>query len=180
MDERSSPSVLAPTLVRELDGSVSRYDDVLVSGDTVARLLTELFTHHWAAITFGPILEGSAWEIRLTSPPTLTVRDGYLTVDTGAWHFHLCVGDHRACGDEALAAARRVARAAFFRTDGGTCVPTSWGLRLWNGRGEQMITIFFPSPFYDHETDTRRGEPDWSRTALWEDFRARWATSSSA
>ena len=80
-------------------------------------------------------------------------------------------------GDGRLARVRRVARAAFFRTDGGTCVPTSWGLRLWNGRGEQMITVFFPSPFYDAATDTRRREPEWSRTALWEDFRARWAVA---
>jgi hypothetical protein len=164
-------------LVREADGSVTRYDDLPVTGDTVARLLTELFSGHWADITFGPIIEGSAWEIRLTSPPTLTIRDGYLTVDTGPWHFHLCVDDHHARGDEELARVRRVARAAFFRTDGGTCVPTSWGLRLWNGRGEQMITVFFPSPFYDAATDTRRREPEWSRTALWEDFRARWAVA---
>ena len=161
--------------VRELDGSVTRYDDVPVAGDTVARLLSELFSRHWSEITFGPIVEGSAWEVRLTAPPTLTMRDGYLTVDTGAWHFHLCVDDHRGRGDAALAAIRRVARAAFFRTDGGSCVPTSWGLRLWNGRGEQMITVFFPSPYHDHVTEERRREPDWSRTALWDAFRARFA-----
>src|SRR5436190_1586157 len=142
-------------LVHEADGSVTRYHDVPVAGDTVARLLTALFSKHWGDITFGPIIEGSAWEIRLRDAPTLTVRDGYLTVDTGAWHFHLCVDDHRAHGNADLARVRRVARAAFFRTDGGTCVPTSWGLRLWNGRSEQMITVFFPSPFYDAATDTR-------------------------
>ena len=167
------------TLVRDEDGSVTRYDDVPVAGDTVARLLTEVFTEHWADVTFGPVIEGSAWEIHLTAPPTLSLRDGYLTVDTGAWHFHLCVDDHAAHGNAALAAVRRVRRAAFFRTDGGSCVPTSWGVRLWNGRGEQMITIFFPSPFYDHETDARRREPDWSRTALWEAMRARWSSTSA-
>ena len=167
-------------LVRELDGTESRYHDVSVAGDTVGRLLTELFSEHWEEITFGPVIEGSAWEVRLTAPPTLTLRDGYLTVDTGTWHFHLCVADHHARGDERLASVRRVARAAFFRTDGGSCVPTSWGLRLWNGRGEQMITIFFPSPFYDHATEERRREPDWRQTALWESFRARWAATPVA
>jgi hypothetical protein len=160
--------------VREADGSVSRYHDVPVAGDTVTRLLTELFSKHWADVTFGPVIEGSAWEIRLTSPPALTMSDGYLTVDTGAWHFHLCVERTHARGDATLAAVRRVGRAAFFRTDGGTCVPASFGLRLWNGRGEQMITVFFPSPFYDHVTEERRREPDWSRTALWDDFRGRY------
>jgi hypothetical protein len=168
------------TRVREMDGSLTQYDDVAVGGDTVARLLMEVFSRHWADVTFGPVIEGSAWEIRLTAAPTLSLRDGYLTVDTGAWHFHLCVGDHDARGNAALAAVRRVARAAFFRTDGGSCVPTSWGLRLWNGRGEQMISVFFPSPFYDHETDARRREPDWSRTALWETMRARWTAGAPA
>ena len=166
-------------LVRELDGSLTRYDDVPVEGDTVARLLAELFGTHWAEVSVGPVSEGAAWEIRLTEAPTLTTRDGYLTVDTGSWHFHLCVEDHHAGGDAALAAVRRVARTAFFRTDGGSCVPTSWGLRLWNGRGEQMITIFFPSPFYDHVTDRRRREPDWTRTRLWVELRARYATTAT-
>ena len=166
-------------VVHEADGSVTRYADVPVTGDTVARLLTELFTDHWREITFGPVIEGSAWEIRLSAAPTLSLRDGYLTVDTGGWHFHLCVDDHRAGGNAALAAARRVARTAFFRTDGGSCVPTSWGLRLWNGRGEQMITVFFPSPFYDAATDERRREPDWSRTALWESMCERWSIGSA-
>ena len=169
--------MVTTSVTREADGSVTRYDEVAVADDTVARLLTEIFSQHWADITFGPIIEGSAWEVRLTTAPTLTMRDGYLTVDTGAWHFHLCVDDHRAGGDAELARTRRVARAAFFRTDGGSCVPTSWGLRLWNGRGEQMITVFFPSPFYDHATDARRREPDWSQTALWDALRARWTAS---
>ena len=55
-------------------------------------------------------------------------------------------------------------------------MPTSWGLKLWNGRGEQMITVFFPSPFYDHVTEARHHPPEWSRTALWNDFRARYAS----
>ena len=41
----------------------------------------------------------------------------------------------------ASVSANTVGRAAFFRTDGGTCVPGAWGLRLWNGRGEQMVTV---------------------------------------
>jgi hypothetical protein len=40
-----------------------------------------------------------------------------------------------------------------------------------------MITVFFPSPFYDAATERWRREPDWSKTALWEAFRARWAAA---
>jgi len=155
-------------------GTVTEYDEVSVRDDIVERLLTELFTEHWAEIYAGPIIEGAAYEIRFTTQPKLSVLDGYLTVDVGAWHFHLCVGDHSGAPTPEQAAIRRVARAAFFRTDGGSCVPGSWGLRLWNGRGEQMITVFFPNPWLDDE-QRRTCEPRWEKTVLWEALRARYA-----
>ena len=161
------------TSERGLDGTTTVYDDVAVTGDRVERLLRELLTDHWARLTVGPIVQGAAWEVRFTTPPALSMLDGYLTVDTGPWHFHLCVGDTRGQGDPALARARRVGRAAFFRALGGSCVPESYGLRLWNGLGEQMVTVFFPNPFYDDESYRLR-EPDPRRTELWEDFKRRY------
>ena len=157
---------------RDPDGSTIEYDEVPVAGDLVERLLRELFGEHWSDLTVGPIVEGAAYEIRFATPPTLSMLDGYLTVDTGAWHFHLCVGDHRAA-PAPLAKVRRVGRAAFFRSADGTCLPMTWGLRLWNGRGDQMITIFFPNPYYDERADTRQ-PADWNKTALWESFRQRY------
>jgi len=161
-------------VVREPDGSLTEYTDVSVAGDTVERLMTEVFGEHWAAISAGPIVDGAAYEIRFTAPPKLSMLDGYLTVDPGPWHFHLCVNDHRGAATPDLARVRRVARAAFFRTDGGSCVPGAWGLRLWNGRGEQMITVYFPNPWLADDLERVR-EPRWERTALWEDLRARYA-----
>lgn len=163
------------TVERGPDGSVTEYDEVPVAGDRVERLLTELFTLHWAEIFAGPVIEGAAYEIRFTAVPRLSMLDGYLTVDLGAWHFHLCVGEHRGAASPAQAAVRRVARAAFFKTDGGSCVPGSWGLRLWNGRGEQMITVYFPNPWLDGDL-VRTREPRWEKTALWESLRARYAS----
>lgn len=157
------------------DGTTTTYQEIPVGGDRVERLMREVFTEHWATVTVGPIVEGAAFEIRFTAAPQVSMLDGYLTVDTGPWHFHLCVNDHRGAPSRGLAAVRRVARAAFFRTDGGTCAPGTWGLRLWNGRGEQMITVLFPNPFFD-EADRRLAEPRWERTALWEDLRRRYAT----
>jgi hypothetical protein len=162
-------------VVRDVDGSVTRYTEVPVTGDTVERLLTEVFRDHWAEIFAGPVVEGAAYEIRFTTPPKLSMLDGYLTVDTGTWHFHLCVNDHHGAATPEQARVRRVARAAFFHTDGGTCVPAAWGLRLWNGHGEQMVTVFFPNPWLDDEGEQRRREPRWDRTALWEDLRRRYA-----
>ena len=162
-------------VVREVDGTVTTYDEVDVEGDRVERLLTELFTEHWAEITVGPLVEGAAYEIRFTAAPNVSMLDGYMTVDTGAWHFHLCVGEHRGTRSPDLARIRRVARCAFFTTEGGSCAPTTWGLRLWNGRGEQMITILFPSPHYDEKWE-RLEEPRWERTELWRALRRRFAS----
>lgn len=163
---------------RELDGTTSEYFDLPVAGDRVERLLSELFTEHWAELTVGPVIEGAAFEIRFGAQPKVTMLDGYLTVDTGPWHFHLCVNDHRRAKSAELARIRRVGRAAFFRTEGGSCTGTTWGLRLWNGHGEQMITILFPSPYYDAEW-RRLPEPRWEKTRLWEELRERYATGAA-
>src|SRR5438046_10468323 len=108
-------------VVRELDGPVPTYDEVDVVADGVERLLTELFTEHWAAVTVGPLVEGAAYEIRFAAAPKVSMLDGYMTIDTGAWHFHLCVGVQRGTPSQELARARRVARCAFFTTEGGSC-----------------------------------------------------------
>ncbi len=159
---------------RELDGTVTEYDEVSVNGNRVEELMTEIFTDHWARVTVGPFVQGAAWEIRFSAAPKVSMLDGYLTVDTGLWHFHLCVNNHRGTKSPELARVRRVARAAFFRTVGEGAAPRSWGLRLWNGRAEQMATVLFPSPYYD-EAFKRLPEPQWEKTKLWEDLRARYA-----
>ncbi len=165
----------APVRVeREIDGTTVEYEDVPVEGDRIERLLRVLLTEHWARITLGPVVQGAAWEIRFVRPPSLSTSEGYLTVDTGEWHFHLCVSDPPAGDRPDLARARRVARAAFFRQTGGPCTPASYGLRLWNGLGEQMVTVFFPNPFFD-DAGRRLAVPDPARTALWEELRRRFS-----
>jgi hypothetical protein len=163
----------ARTAERGEDGSLTEYDDVPVAGDRVQQLLTEIFTDHWEHVFAGPVIEGAAYEIRFTAPPVVSMLDGYLTVDLGPWHFHLCVNDHRGAPTPEQARLRRVARAAFFHTDGGSCVPGSWGVRLWNGRGEQMITVYFPNPWLDDAAERLR-EPRWEKTALWDGLRKRY------
>src|SRR2546430_14674054 len=108
-------------VVREVDGTVTTYDEVDVEGARVERLLTELFTEHWAEITLGPLVEGAAYEIRFTAAPKVSMLDGYMTVDTGAWHFHLCVGEHRGTRSPDLARIRRVARRSEERRVGKEC-----------------------------------------------------------
>lgn len=147
--------------------------DVPVAGDRIERLLGEILEHHWPDVTVGPLVEGAAWEIRFAGRPTLSMLDGYLTVDTGTWHFHLCVNDHRGAPTAERAVKRRVARAEFYRERGDSCLPMSWGLRLWNGHGEQMVTVLFPNPHVD-EVGGLLAEPRWDRLALWDDLRRRY------
>ena len=40
-----------PTIERGQDGVTTQYSDVAVAGDGVERLLTELFSEHWAPPT---------------------------------------------------------------------------------------------------------------------------------
>src|SRR6266436_8376888 len=97
----------APALEHGPGGGVTEYDEISVRGDTVERLLSELFSRHWAEIFAGPVIEGAAYEIRFTAKPAVSMLDGYLTVDVGPWHFHLCVGEHHGAATPAQAVIRR-------------------------------------------------------------------------
>lgn len=159
---------------RELDGRMTEYFDLPHDEASLWRLFQALFGEHIREITFGPCIEGAVFEIQMEEPANLTMMDGYLTADFGKWHLHLCIGKHRGTAGspapEALAAHRQVSRAALYRSRGRSCVPVSWGLRLWNGHGEQMITVFLPNPFLDENECVTR-DPDWSRLALWDRIR---------
>ncbi len=163
-------------VVVNLDGSRTEYDDISTDVEVLERLLREIFEQHWDGITVGPILQGAAYELQYSKPPKVSLGAGYLTVDTGEYHFHLYIGEPgvtpATASNPELARQRRVSRAAFFRDvrDEKGCMPGSWGFRLWNGLGEQMITIYFPNPFYDKQG--RIEEPKWERVQLWERMRA--------
>ena len=72
--------------------------------------------------------------------------DGYATVDFRDWHFHICIGKHEGATPE-LAKVRQTSRAELYRQLNREGEPTSWGLRLFNGAGEQQITVLLPHPF---------------------------------
>jgi hypothetical protein len=141
-------------------------------------ILTGLFRDHWRQIVFGPLIQGAAWEIQAEAPPTkIGFLDGYLTVEFGRWHFHLCIGEHHGPAHDptppAVASHRRTSRAELYRRLNREGTPDSWGLRLRNGRDEPQIDILFPNPFLA-EDFTPRPQPDWSRLALWDEVRRRY------
>jgi hypothetical protein len=165
--------------VTDDDGHVVEIFPLASDGGTLEALLRELFESHWDKIVFGPIIQGAAWEFQAPHAPThVGLLDGYLTVAFGASHFHLCIGPTQGPRHnptpEALAHHRRCARAEFFRRLDRAGAPTSWGLRLWNGHGEQQATIVFPNPFLSADGTKVLREPDWSRLALWDELRNRY------
>lgn len=142
---------------------------------TLLDVLSTVFEGHWHAIQFGTLIQGAAFEIRATGKPRLSMLDGYLTIDCGGSHLHLCIGEHH--GDRGrpvsadLARRRRCAHAELQRLwiEGA---PRSWMLRMFNGDGEQQLTVLLPNPFL---TDEQRPlpVPDWSRLELWDNLRQR-------
>lgn len=133
-------------------------------------LLKPLFEDHWDQITFGPLLLGAAWEVRAPNAPTrTTLNNGYLTVDFGAWHFHLCIGEFGGAEPES-ARLRRTARAELYRSLNKNDQPVSWGLRLFNHEGTQQMTVLLPNPLLTPEQKIAE-TPDWSRLELWDQLR---------
>jgi hypothetical protein len=169
----------APERRTDPDGSAVEVFALPTDAASLEAVLRMLFAEHWSEITFGPIVEGAAWEIRAAHAPTkIGVLDGYLTVAFGATHFHLCIGPHKgmpgAPVSEALARHRRTARAELYRRLDRAGAPVSWGVRLFNGADEQQATILLPNPFLSPDGEKILKTPDWSRLALWDALRARW------
>ena len=141
-------------------------------------LLRELFENHWQDLTFGPLIQGAAWEITVRNPPKkIVLLDGYLTVDFGDVHFHVCIGAHReepdVPTDPELAQHRRTQRAEFMRRLNRDGTPDLWALRLYNGKDEQQMTILLPNPFVSKDL-TSLEPPDWSRLGLWDHLRRKY------
>jgi hypothetical protein len=141
-------------------------------------LIKHIFETYWESILFGTLIQGAAWEVKAPGPPRkVGFLDGYVTVDFGAWHFHLCIGETKGVGASptppALARHRRCARAELYRgLNPKTGAPNLWGLRMFNGEDEQQMTVFLPSPFLGDDGRPVR-PPRWERLAAWDDLRQR-------
>ena len=170
---------MQPERVIDEDGAPHDIFALPTDAESLEALLTELFEQHWHEITFGPIIQGAAWEMQATEAPSkVKMFDGYLTVAFGVPHFHICIGEHKGPHNNRvspeLAHHRRTGRAELYRRLSRVGTPVSWGLRLFNGKNEQQITVLLPNPFLHPETDKVLKVPDWSRLALWDKLRARW------
>ena len=167
-------SAAQPRRTADIDGSTVDIFELPTDEDSLKELFRNLFENHWREIIFGPIIQGAAYEFRAPSPPTyFGMFDGYLTVAFGVSHFHLCIGAHKGAPPE-LARHRQTSRAELYRRLDRTGAPVSWGLRLFNGAGEQQITVLLPNPFLDQASNKILKAPEWNQLALWDELRARW------
>ncbi len=112
--------LIQPERQIEPDGAAVDVFTLPVDEASLEKLLRELFVEHWQDITFGPLIQGAAWEMRAArAPDVVGMMDGYLTIGFGGPHFHICIGEHR--GTELspvspkLAHHRRTSRAELYR-----------------------------------------------------------------
>jgi hypothetical protein len=167
-----------PRTVFEPGNGTLEIFDLEPSETVLFDLLKDVFENYWEDIVFGILIQGAAWEIKASSKPeSVSLYDGYLTIDFGAWHFHICIGENRGFKshptDPQLKVHRRTSRAELYRQLNDQGTPNSWGLRLYNGKDEQQLTVFLPNPFLTREMGIAK-EPDWSRLTLWDHLRERW------
>lgn len=162
------------------DGTLSREIWALPLEEAfLEAFLRDLFEQHWAGIRVGPMIEGAAWEWKCPgAPKRIGLFDGYLTVMFGnGGHFHLCIGENRGSpanpNGPALRAHRRPSQAEIFRGFDRDGKPLTWGFELWNGKGENGLTVFFPNPFLNDD-DTLADPPEFSRLATWRAIAGRW------
>ena len=161
------------------DGSSQSVWEFRPTRELLEALLRDLFENHYESLVFGPCIQGAVFECRVKAPPRkISYLDGYLTVDLGDWHFHLCIGEHlgdarHPCPPE-LARWRRCARATLLRIYQNPPVaghaPVSYSLALMNGRDEQMTTFYLPNPYFDAHYRVLES-PDWGKLALWNHIR---------
>lgn len=158
--------------VENIPGSgVQHVWDLPTDEATLLALVTDLFQTYWERMHFGVLIQGAAWEVAApNAPQRITMYDGYVTVDFGRWHFHLCLGEHTDA-DPQIARIRRTSRAHLYRTIATDGAPTSWGVQLFNGADEQQMTVLLPNPFLT-ETQQLRDEPDWTQLDAWDQLRA--------
>ncbi|NMG18288.1 (2Fe-2S) ferredoxin domain-containing protein [Brasilonema bromeliae] len=146
------------------------------SCDVLSSLLYTLFQQNWHQVGVGHIVQGGVLELEFPAAPKICILyDGYLTVVTESWHFHLCIeanlgGPHCKTPLE-LRKQRQVNRAAFYRRFNAEGIPRSWGIDFWNGASENLMTIFLPNPYVEGENLLPEGKPNLAKLELYHELR---------
>ena len=162
-------------IIQQLDGTYELFP-LPTDPDTLFSILKDCLAE-WQHIRIGLLNPGAVWEIKPPRVPHIGFLDGYITVDFEEWHLHLCIGEHKSAPPE-VARVRRTARAEMYRRLNPEGQPTSWGFRLFNGAGQQQITVLLPNPHLD-EHQNYVEKPDWERLYLWDRLRQKYLSQGS-
>jgi hypothetical protein len=168
----------SPIEERDAQGRVKSHRWPLpTDGPYLRDFLTDIFEHYWDRISFGPILDGVAFEWSCAAAPDrIEYEGGYLTIGFGGPHFHLCLAPPGGVADsrENAPRLRRLPGAAsLFRALDPHGAPNSWGFDLRNRGGDPLLSIYFANPFA-LPGDRLTATPDWSRLAMWHDISRRY------
>ncbi|WEK45965.1 MAG: hypothetical protein P0Y56_13140 [Candidatus Andeanibacterium colombiense] len=165
-----------PMMVEERDASGRlRTQRWQLSTETgfVHDFVVDIFQRYWDRLTFGPILDGIAYELTCPcAPDRFELSGGYLTVGFGGPHFHMCIGPG-AWPDTPEGRLRMPGSASIFRSIDERSAPNSWSFELRDGAGKPMMSIYFDNPFLtgpDQVTCT----PEWERLSMWRDISKRY------
>jgi hypothetical protein len=124
----------------------------------------------------GHLEQGSVLELEFhEAPKKCVLYDGYLTVITRDWHFHLCIeetlGGPNAETSIEVRQQRLISKGAFYRRINPEGEPRSWGIQFWNGAGEKAMTIFLPNPYVEDENLLPEGKADFRKLNFYQELR---------
>ena len=145
-------------------------------GDVLACLAYTLFQENWHQVGLGHLEQGSVLELEFhEAPKKCVLYDGYLTVITRDWHFHLCIeetlGGPNAETSIEVRQQRLISKGAFYRRINPEGEPRSWGIQFWNGAGEKAMTIFLPNPYVEDENLLPEGKADFRKLNFYQELR---------
>ena len=115
-------------IIQQMDGAYELFP-VSPDQETLLAILKDCLKE-WEHIRIGPLIPGAIWEIKPPGPPRFGFQDGYVTMDFGSWHSHLCIGETKSAPPD-VAKHRRTGRAELYRRLNPDLQPTSWGFRMF-------------------------------------------------
>jgi hypothetical protein len=166
----SAASLPRGDIIQQLDGTYELFP-LPTDQDTLYGIIRDCL-EEWEHIRIGMLVPGAVWEIKPPREPRIGFLDGYVTVDFQEWHLHLCIGESKAAPPEVVR-QRRTSRAELYRRLNPAQQPTAWGFRLFNGGGQQQITVLLPNPHLD-EQQNYEDQPVWDRLYLWDRLRQKY------
>lgn len=159
-----------PALIETEDGGREQCWPLPTDERSLLDLIRLCFNEYWDEIWFGILIEVPLGRSRRRTRPSASPATTGMRPSTSAAGTSTCASASIGKADPNSAGSAG-ARAELYRRIGIDDHPTSWGVRLHNGRDEQMMTILLPNPFLTNVQQLRE-QPAWEQLELWNRLRA--------